>query len=151
MRARFLRANCLEFRTYTKDATVSHTYRPQERPTVFKGLTNIASLMRSAQQMGGRMQEINDRLRDERATGNAGGGMVEVEVNGLGEVLSVKIEPSLVERGDREMIEDLLPAAVNQAIAKSKQLHVDAMKSLTDGLDMPGLEQALSQITGGAQ
>jgi len=119
--------------------------------TVFKGLSNIASLMRQAQQMGGKMQEISERLRAERATGAAGGGMVEVEVNGLGEVLSVKIEPSLFESGDREMIEDLLPAAINQAVAKSKQLHVDAMKSLTDGMDMPGLEEALSQITGGAE
>jgi DNA-binding YbaB/EbfC family protein len=119
--------------------------------TVFKGLSNIASLMRQAQQMGGKMQEISERLRGERATGAAGGGMVEVEVNGLGEVLSVKIEPSLVESGDREMIEDLLPAAINQAVAKSKQLHVEAMKSLTDGMDMPGLEEALSQITGGTE
>jgi DNA-binding YbaB/EbfC family protein len=119
--------------------------------TVFKGLSNIASLMRQAQQMGGKMQEISERLRGERATGAAGGGMVEVEVNGLGEVLSVKIEPSLVENGDREMIEDLLPAAINQAVAKSKQLHVEAMKSLTDGMDMPGLEEALSQITGGTE
>ena len=65
---------------------------------------------------------------------------------GHGEILRVKIEPGLVERGDREMIEDLLPAAVNQATAKAKQLHVDAM---TDGMDMPGLNEALEQMAGG--
>lgn len=118
---------------------------------MFKGLTNIASLMRQAQQMGGRMQEINEQLRSQRATGAAGGGMVEVEVNGLGEVLAVRIEPTLVERGEREMIEDLLPAAMNQAVAKSKQLHMDAMKSLTEGLDVPGLSEAISQITSETQ
>jgi DNA-binding YbaB/EbfC family protein len=112
---------------------------------------NIASLMRQAHQVRGKMEEISERLRGERVTGSAGGGMVEVEVNGLGEVLRVKIEPALVERGEREMIEDLLPAAVNQAVARSKQLHFEAMKSLTEGLDMPGLNEAIAQITGDAQ
>jgi hypothetical protein len=115
---------------------------------VFKGLANVASLMRQAGQMRGKMEEINARLRSERVTGNAGGGMVEVEVNGLGEVLRVQIEPALFERGEREMIEDLLPAAVNQALAKAKQLQ---MQSMTEGLDMPGLNEALAQITGEEQ
>ena len=56
--------------------------------------------------------------------------MVEVEVNGFGEVLRVTIEPELVQRGDREMIEDLLPSAVNQAITKSRQMHAEAMQRL---------------------
>ena len=111
---------------------------------MFKQLANVASLMRQAGQMQGRMQEINARLRGERITASAGGGMVEVEVNGLGEILRVQIEPALVERGEREMIEDLLPAAINQAIAKAKQLQ---MQSMTEGLDMPGLNEALAQIT----
>lgn len=116
---------------------------------MFKGLGNFASLLRQAQQMGGKIQELNERLKSERATASTGAGMVEVEVNGLGEVLRVKIDPSLVEQGEREMIEDLLPAAVNQAVAKSKQLHADAMRSMTEGLNLPGLDEALSQITGG--
>lgn len=116
---------------------------------MFKGLGNIASLMRQAQQMGGKIQALNEKLKNERATASTGAGMVEVEVNGLGEVLRVKIDPSLVDRGDREMIEDLLPAAVNQAVAKSKQLHADAMRSMTEGLNVPGLDEAISQITGG--
>ncbi|MBC8875646.1 MAG: YbaB/EbfC family nucleoid-associated protein [Planctomycetes bacterium] len=116
---------------------------------MFKGLGNIASLMRQAQQMGGKLQELNERLKNERATASTGAGLVEVEVNGLGEVLRVKIDPSLVERGDREMIEDLVPAAVNQAVANAKQLHADAMRSMTEGLNVPGLDEAISQITGG--
>ena len=116
---------------------------------MLKGLGNIASLMKQAQQMGGQLQQVNERLKSQRATGAAGGGMVEVEVNGLGEVLRVAIDPALVERGEREMIEDLLPAAVNQALAKAKQLHVEAMQSLTEGLDMPGLNEAISKITQG--
>ncbi len=114
---------------------------------MLKGLGNIASLMRQAQQLSGKMQDVNDTLKNQRTTASTGAGMVEVEVNGLGEVLRVKIDPTLVERGEREMIEDLLPAAVNQAIAKARQMHVDAMKSVTSDLDLPGLEDALEHLT----
>jgi DNA-binding YbaB/EbfC family protein len=115
---------------------------------MFKGLANVASLMRSAQQMTGKMQAANEQLKSQRAQAAAGGGMVEVEVNGLGEVLRLTIDPQLVERGEREMIEDLVPAAVNQALAKAKQLHVEAMQSMTRDLDVPGLNEAIAQLTG---
>lgn len=115
---------------------------------MFKGLGNIASLMRNAQEMGGRMQAIKDRLKSRRVTGAAGGGMVEVEVNGAGEVLKMVIEPSLIERGEREMIEDLVPAAINQALAKARQLYAEEMKTLTDGLDIPGVGDALAKLIG---
>jgi len=116
---------------------------------MFKGLGNIASLMRQAQQMGGKVQAVNEQLKAERVSACSGAGMVEVEVNGLGEVLRVKIDPTLVAKGDHEMIEDLLPGAINQAVAKAKQLHVDAMKSITEGMDLPGLDDAIAQFTGG--
>lgn len=115
---------------------------------MFKGLGNLASMMRQAQQIGGKMQAINDELKTKRVTAATGAGLVEVEANGLGEVLRVKIDPSLVEKGEREMIEDLLPAAINQAVSKAKQLHVDAMKSMTGDMNIPGLDSALAQFTG---
>jgi DNA-binding YbaB/EbfC family protein len=110
---------------------------------VFKGLANLATLMKQAQQMGTRIQEVNDELRTRRATGRAGGGMIEVEVDGLGQVLRISIDPALVERKDREMIEDLVPAAVNDAVAKSKEMHAEALRGLTGGMDLPGLKEAL--------
>jgi DNA-binding YbaB/EbfC family protein len=119
---------------------------------VFKGLGNLAnlgSLLKQAQQMGGRLSQISDELKLKRAEGTAGGGLVTVEVNGLGEVLACRIDPSLVASGDRELIEDLVPAAVNQALSKSKQLHAEAMKSLTEGIDVPGLSGMLAQLSGG--
>jgi len=118
---------------------------------VFKSLGNLgnlATLLRSAGEMNAKMQQMQDDLRGKRAKGAAGAGMVEVEVNGLGEVLKVTIEPSLIEKGEREVIEDLIPAAVNAAIAKSKELHVEAMKGMTEGIDLPGLDEALAQMTG---
>ena len=90
---------------------------------MFKGLGNLAnlgSLVKQAQEMGSKMQALGDELKTKRATGAAGGGLVEVEVNGLGEVLAVRIDPSLVEKQDREMIEDLLPAAFNAAAQKAE-------------------------------
>jgi DNA-binding YbaB/EbfC family protein len=98
--------------------------------------------------MGGKVQEINDQLKAARVTGAAGGGMVEIEANGLGEVLRAKIDPSLLASGDTEMLEDLLPAAINQAQTKAKELHRDAMQSMTQGLNLPGLNEALDQLSG---
>jgi DNA-binding YbaB/EbfC family protein len=116
---------------------------------VFEGLTNLAGLMRQARLMGGKVQEINQRLKSERVTASVAAGMVEVEANGLGEILRLKIAPELLARGELEMLEDLVPAAVNEAIAKAKQKHVEAMQGLTEGVDLPGLNQMLAQFTGG--
>ncbi len=116
---------------------------------MFKQLGGLASMMKQAQQMTGRMEEINDQLRGQRVEGTSGGGMVKVEANGLGEILRVAIEPELVERGDREMLEDLLPAAINDAIARGKQLHAEAMKAMTSDMNLPGLNEALDKFVGG--
>ncbi len=115
---------------------------------MFKNLANLANIMKQAQQMGSKMQALNDRLKSERATGSAGGEMVKIDVNGLGEVLRVTIDPALVARGETEMVEDLTAAAMNQAQLKAKQLHAEAMKTLAEGMDVPGLGDALSQFTG---
>jgi DNA-binding YbaB/EbfC family protein len=104
--------------------------------------------MKQAQQMGGRVEDMNAQLRQQRATANAGGGMVEVEVNGLGEVIRLTIDPMLVENNERDMIEDLVPAAVNQAIQKSHALRAEAMKSLTSGMELPGIEDAIAKFSG---
>jgi DNA-binding YbaB/EbfC family protein len=113
---------------------------------MLKGLGNLAGMLKQAQQMGSRLQALNEELKSRRASGTAGGGMVTVEVNGIGEVLTCRIDPSII--GDRELIEDLVPAAVNQAVGKSKQLHAEAMKSMASGMQLPGLDEMLSQVTG---
>ena len=85
------------------------------------------------------MGQITEEMRKRRVTGTAGGGMVEIEVNGLMEVLRCHIDPQLFAQNDRELIEDLVVAAVNQAIAKGKQMHADALRELTGGLPLPGM------------
>ena len=119
---------------------------------MFKGLgdlANIGNMMRQAQQMGAKMQEVQEGLKQQKVTGSAGAGMIEVDTNGVSEVLAVRIDPSLIEKQDREMIEDLLPAAINDAANKAKALHTEALKEAAGGLDLPGdLGETLSKFTG---
>lgn len=114
---------------------------------MLKGLSNLTSLIKQAQQIGGQMRNLGEALKERRASGSAGGGMVKIEVNGLLEVLRCRIDEALVAQRDRELIEDLVVAAVNQAVAKGKQLHADAFKELTGGLELPGLQEALAKVT----
>ena len=113
---------------------------------MFKGLGQIASLMKNAQEIQGRMKDMQENLRRLKAEGTAGGGMVTVEVNGQQQVLSCQIEQSLFDTGDREMVEDLLVSAVNNAMDKIKQAAAEEMGKLTGGLDMSGLNDTLSQL-----
>lgn len=113
---------------------------------MFKGLGNLANLggmLKQAQEMGGRLEQLTEQLKTKRVTGAAGGGLVEVEANGVGEVLAVRIDPSLFEKQDRELLEDLLPAAIKAAQNKAKELHSEAMSELTGGLNLPGLSDML--------
>jgi nucleoid-associated protein EbfC len=113
-------------------------------------LGNIGAIVKQAQEMGAKMQAAQAQLRAVRVTGSAVGGMVEVDANGLGEVLAVRIEPEFFAKQDREMLEDLLPSAVNAALAKAKEAQANAMQEAAGGLNLPGLGDALNKFTGGA-
>lgn len=115
---------------------------------MFKNLSNFAGLMQQAQQMGQEMQSIQEELKARRVTGSSGGGMIQATCTGIGELVRIEIDPTLVERGERDMIEDLVPAAVNDAQAKAKQMHAEMMRSMSGKLNMPGLEEALEKFTG---
>ena len=116
---------------------------------MFKGLgdiTKIAGMFKNMQSMGGKMEEITERLKVMRVHGSSGGEMVVVEANGLGQFINVTIDSALRNEADWEMIQDLLVAAFNDASVKAKQKHVDAMQELTGGLDLPGLGDALNKF-----
>ncbi len=116
---------------------------------MFKGLGNIATLLKHAKNIGGQMENLNEELRNKRVAGTAGGGMVTVHANGLGHVLRVEIDQTLKDKNDLEMVIDLLPAAINDATGKSKELHVQAMQSMTGGISLPGaMDDALKQFAG---
>mgnify|MGYP005835290169 CR=1 FL=1 len=115
---------------------------------MFKGIANLASMLKSAQQVGAKMRQLNEQLQSKRAIGSAGGGLVKIELNGLLEVSRCSIDPKLIEQGDRELLEDLVIAAINQAIAKGRQLHVEAMREITGGLELPGVQEAIEKFAG---
>lgn len=110
---------------------------------MLKGLGNIAGLMKQAQELGGKMQAIQEQLKQVKVTGSAGGGMVEVDANGQAEVLAVRIDAGLIEKQEKEMIEDLLPAAINDALTQAKQKGAEALQEATGGLNLPGLDGLL--------
>ena len=117
---------------------------------MFKGIGDLAGMLKQAQSMGSRMKEMNGQLSAMRAVGNAGGGLVEVEVNGLGEMLRISIDPSLLEKQDLELIEDLVPAATNAALQKAKEEQARTMQDLAGGMDIPGLSDALNSLGDGS-
>jgi hypothetical protein len=118
---------------------------------MFKGLGNLASLMKSAQEMQGRMAEIQENLRRLKVEGTAGGGMVTVEANGQQQVLSCRIEKALVQSDDQEMLEELIVSATNQALEKAREAASQEMAKLAGNLNLPGLGDALSKFgLGGA-
>lgn len=108
---------------------------------MFDKLAGLSGLM----QLPAKMEEIANDLKSKKVTGSAGGGMVTVEMTGTGEVTAVRIKPELCE--DQEMLEELLPAAVNEATGKAKALHAEAMQGVTGGI--PGLEDTIAKFTGG--
>ena len=97
---------------------------------------DIGQLMKQAQKMQAEMQKAQERLAQEEVTGEAGGGMVQVTLNGKYEARRVSIDESLV-GDDREMLEDLIAAAVNDAVQKVEASTRDKMSNITSGLNLP--------------
>lgn len=85
------------------------------------------------------MGRVQSELKERVVEGSAGGGMVKVNVNGAQEILSVKIDPSVVDPDDVEMLEDLVTAAVKQGLKAAKELSEKEMAKLTGGINLPGL------------
>ncbi|MDX2177859.1 MAG: YbaB/EbfC family nucleoid-associated protein [Candidatus Sumerlaeia bacterium] len=97
------------------------------------------SVRKLQKELEGRMERIQDELKQKTVEGTAGGGAVTVVCNGQSEVISVSIKPEAVDPDDIEMLQDLVRAACNQAVERSKKMHEDAVSGLTGGLHFPGL------------
>ena len=107
----------------------------------------LGSLMKQAREFGGRVQEMNEKLKELRVEGNAGGGLVTICVNGLQEVVSCKIDPCLFQQGDTELLEDLVVTAVNDAVEEARAQQAESMQSLAGNLDMGSLTDIISKFT----
>jgi DNA-binding YbaB/EbfC family protein len=113
---------------------------------MFENLFELGSLMRQAREFGGHVQEMNEKLKELRIEGSAGGGLVAVSVNGLQEIVSCKIDPALFQQGDAELLEELIVAAMNDAIDESRSQQAESMKSLAGNVDMGGLTNIIEKF-----
>ena len=101
-----------------------------------KGLGNM---MKQAQQMHAKMQEIQKELANKKVDAESGGGMVKVTGNGKGEILSIRIEKEIIKQEEKEVLEDLVLVAINEVLRRSQELNTSEMSKVTGGLKMPGL------------
>jgi nucleoid-associated protein EbfC len=94
-------------------------------------------MLKQLQQMQARMAKVQEELGEKTVTGTAGGGMVEVVVNGHQKVLSITVKPEVVDPADVDMLQDLVLAAVNDAMDKARELASKEMGAITAGIGLP--------------
>lgn len=100
-------------------------------------MADFMKILQQAQEMQGKFQQVQDELQQQTVTASAGGGMVTVEANGQGTVRSIKIDPSVINPADVEMLEDLVLVAVTEVQKKAQALAQSSMGKLTGGLNLP--------------
>ncbi len=105
---------------------------------MLKGLGDMGKLMKQAQEMQAKMAEVQERMKSLEAEGSAGAGMVAARATADGEVKRLSVDPSLLGGGEeKEVLEDLIVAAVNDAIRKAREMGQAEMGKLTEGLALP--------------
>ena len=104
-----------------------------------KGIPNMGNLLKQAQQFQTKMAKLQEELGDRTVEASAGGGMVTVVVNGRQEILSINIDPEVINPDDREMLQDLILAAVNDGVTRAKEMVNEEMGKLTSGLNLPNI------------
>jgi len=101
-------------------------------------MKNFNQLMKQAQQMQEKMADMQEKMGDLIVEGSAGGGLVKVSVSGKSEMKSLKIDPSLIDQDEIEVLEDLIVAAFNDAKSKAEAQMQDEMSKITGGMGLPG-------------
>jgi DNA-binding YbaB/EbfC family protein len=102
-------------------------------------MKGMGNLMKQAQQLQSKMLKMQEELADKTVESSSGGGMVKVVANGRQQVLAITIEKEVVDPEDVEMLQDLVLAAVNDALAKAQEMVSSEMGKLTGGMNIPGL------------
>ena len=116
-----------------------HTPRPPRQPR--QPSMGRGNIQQQVLQLQEQMVQAQEALKDEEVTASVGGGVVTVVANGHQEIVSVTIDPEVVDPEDVEMLQDLILAAINEALESSRNLASERMGALTGGLDIPGLPQ----------
>ena len=104
-----------------------------------KGIPNMGNLLKQAQQFQTKIAKLQEELEDRTVEASAGGGMVTVVVNGRQELVSIRIEPEVINSDDKEMLQDLILAAINDGLSKAKEMVNEEMGKLTRGLNLPNI------------
>jgi DNA-binding YbaB/EbfC family protein len=104
-----------------------------------KGIPNMGNLLKQAQQFQAKMAKLQEELGERTVEASSGGGMVAVVANGKQEILSVTIDREVIDPEDKEMLQDLILAAVNDALTKAKNMVQEEMGKLTHGINLPNL------------
>ena len=102
-------------------------------------MKGLGDLMKKAQQMKASMDRLQEELATREVEAGAGGGMVTVVATGAQEIASVNIDPSVIDPDEKEMLQDLIQAAVNEALRKSKDMMQEEMGKITGGLPVPDI------------
>ena len=102
-------------------------------------MKGMANMMKQAQQLQSKMLKLQEELAEKTVESSSGGGMVKVIANGRQQIVSIQIESEVVDPDDVEMLQDLVLAAVNDALSKAQEMVSGEMGKLTGGLNIPGL------------
>lgn len=100
-------------------------------------MNNMSQIMKQAKAMQDKMTEMQKKIEEQEVEGSSGGGVIKVIVNGKNEIKSLKIDPTLINPQEVEVLEDLLVAAMNDANKKLKESASNQMSSLSDGMGLP--------------
>jgi len=125
---------------------VSGTVGVKKDLNMFGGLKNLASIMQQAGEIKGKVAAAKERVSKLRSEGSAGPDLVRIVVSGEMTVLSVSIDQNLIASGNRQMIEQLVNAATNDALQKSKAAAAAIMAEIAEGMDVPGLQDAMAKM-----
>jgi len=97
------------------------------------------AIMKQAREMHEKMNKVQEELAEKTVTGSAGGGMVTVRATGKGDIIDIAIEDAVVDQSEKEMLQDLVTGAVNDALRKARELAKSEMSGLAGGVQIPGL------------
>jgi DNA-binding YbaB/EbfC family protein len=100
-------------------------------------MADLMKILQQAQQVQGKLQQIQDELSQRTVSATAGGGMVTVDTDGKGQIRRIKIDPSVVNPSDTEMLEDLILVALTEAQKKASELAQEEMSKLAGGMNLP--------------
>lgn len=102
-------------------------------------MKGMGNMMKQAQKLQSKMLKLQEEMAEKTVEASSGGGMVKVVANGRHQILSIQIDKEVVDPDDLEMLQDLILAAVNDALLKSQEMVTEEMSKLTGGMNIPGL------------